>query len=603
MRGQDLPTSASEFVSPLTSDDPRVIGPFRIRGRLGAGGMGTVYLGHSPDRRPVAVKMIRADMASDRTFRRRFEREVAAMGRVESPFTAPLIAADVDAPLPWLATAYVHGPTLRDSVARNGPLPPASVATLAAGIARALVAIHAAGVIHRDLKPANVLLAVDGPRVIDFGIARAEFHSGTITTGRIVGSPAYMSPEQARSGRVDASSDVFALGSVLAFAATGRNAFGEGNTADVLYRVVREEPDLTGVDGALHALITSCLRKVPAQRPTPREILSGCHHQPSDSAQTTTWLPVPVLAEIDQRLRHPAVSDGPVEPGERPAPDASDEPVQPGERPAPDEPDAPDTPDTPDTRGELGSSGGSGPGERVEPIEPARPARAGRHPLVGLCVLVGTAAATIAVIAVAPVGNRLPGPWDLRGRGSHTETPGPAGVNGPGEPADRDDLSGDVAEAQRDSSTRSGFPGQDAIDHRPPTGPVPATGPVAPPTTPRAETHADDGHRRVEQPGKAGSFWLVTSPSADMAGTHSHLHPADRPSATTGGAPAGGGSPTPSEPGGPTPPPTQPHQGTSVSPPADSTDPGSGTDPDPRERPDSSAPTATGAPTPADPPP
>ncbi|WP_230202764.1 protein kinase domain-containing protein [Parafrankia discariae] len=310
---------ADDFLSPLDADDPREVGPFRLRGRLGSGGMGAVYLGHSPGQRPVAVKVIRADMASDGEFRRRFEREVAAMGRVNSLFTAPLIAADVIAARPWLATAYIHGPTLRDSVLRNGPLPPSSLLRLAAGVTEALVAIHGAGIVHRDLKPANVLLAIDGPRVIDFGIARAAEHAGSTTTGKIIGSPPYMSPEQARGERVDAASDVFALGSVLAFAATGRNAFGEGNTADVIYRVVREEPELTGVDRDLRALIESCLAKAPQRRPTPAEILGRCHAQLGASPRPPSWLPVPVIAEISQRLRHPAVVDRPAEPAHRPA--------------------------------------------------------------------------------------------------------------------------------------------------------------------------------------------------------------------------------------------------------------------------------------------
>ncbi|WP_131802232.1 serine/threonine-protein kinase [Parafrankia soli] len=309
---------ADDFLAPLSADDPREIGPFRLRGRLGSGGMGAVYLGHSPGQRPVAVKVIRADMASDSEFRRRFEREVAAMGRVNSLFTAPLIAADVAADRPWLATAYIHGPTLRDSVLRNGPLPPSSLLRLAAGVTEALVAIHGAGVVHRDLKPANVLLAIDGPRVIDFGIARAADHAGSTTTGKVIGSPPYMSPEQARGERVDAASDVFALGSVLAFAATGRNAFGEGNTADVIYRVVRGEPELTGVDGDLRALIESCLAKAPQRRPTPAEILGRCHAQLGASPRPPSWLPVPVIAEISQRLRHPAVVDRPTEPARRP---------------------------------------------------------------------------------------------------------------------------------------------------------------------------------------------------------------------------------------------------------------------------------------------
>src|SRR5437773_1275053 len=212
----------------LQPGDPQLIGPYRLRGRLGAGGMGRVYLGLSPGGRSVAVKVIRADLAQDAEFRARFRREVAVARTVSGLFTAPVIDADVEGPVPWLATAYVPGPSLADAVTEHGPLPAASVLALARGLAEALSAIHAAGVVHRDLKPANVLLAGDGPRVIDFGISRAVEASALTHIGLVVGSPGFMSPEQAEGREVGSPSDIFSLGAVLAFAATGRGPFGSG---------------------------------------------------------------------------------------------------------------------------------------------------------------------------------------------------------------------------------------------------------------------------------------------------------------------------------------------------------------------------------------
>ncbi len=210
----------------LQPDDPGRIGPYRLRGVLGAGGMGRVFLGVSADGDQVAVKVIRADLAMDPEFRARFRREVTVARKVSSRFTAPLIGADADGPVPWLATAYVTGPSLADAVAQRGPLPAASVLELAAGLAEGVSAIHSAGVIHRDLKPSNVLLAQDGPRVIDFGISVAAETSPLTRTGLLIGSPGYMSPEQVEGREVGPASDIFSLGAVLAFAATGEAPFG-----------------------------------------------------------------------------------------------------------------------------------------------------------------------------------------------------------------------------------------------------------------------------------------------------------------------------------------------------------------------------------------
>ncbi|HET6353489.1 serine/threonine-protein kinase [Streptomyces sp.] len=297
-------------VEPLEADDPARVGPFRLCGRLGVGGMGRVYLGHSPGERPVAVKVIHRDMAGDPEFRRRFRREVEAIRLVNNLYTAPLVAADPDAEQPWLATAYIHGTTLRETITRHGPLPLESVYRLAAGIAEALCAIHAVGVVHRDLKPANVLLAIDGPRVIDFGIARAADATHHTITGQTIGSPPYMSPEQARGGRIGPASDVFSLGAVLAYAATGNLVFGEGAAADVLYRIVHEPPRLEGLDDDLKSLIEACLHKDPDQRPSPADVLLRCKARTGRPAgatdAVTDWLPGAVLADITRRLRHTA---------------------------------------------------------------------------------------------------------------------------------------------------------------------------------------------------------------------------------------------------------------------------------------------------------
>jgi hypothetical protein len=261
-------------VSELQPGDPQTIGPYRLVGQLGQGGMGRVYLGVSPGGRPVAVKAIRAELAADGEFRRRFGREVAAARRVSGVFTAQVVDADIDGPVAWMATAYVPGPSLAEAVETHGPLPETSLLALAAGLAESLNAIHAAGVVHRDLKPSNVLLAEDGPRVIDFGISRAAETTALTQAGLVVGSPGFMSPEQAMGHDVGPASDIFNLGAVLAYAATGQGPFGTGTTAALLYRVVHGTPTLDGVPPTVRPLIERCLAKDPAQRPTAAGLLA-----------------------------------------------------------------------------------------------------------------------------------------------------------------------------------------------------------------------------------------------------------------------------------------------------------------------------------------
>jgi serine/threonine protein kinase len=261
-------------MEPLSANDPRMIGEFRLHSRLGAGGMGQVYLGFSPAGRAVAIKIIHSQFAADPEFLRRFSHEVKAARAVGGMYTAPVVDSGVDGSSPWLATAYVPGPALSAIVAKHGALPEAAVWRLAAGLAEALRAVHAAGVIHRDLKPANVLLADDGPHVIDFGISRP-FHGTQLTSaGMVIGTPGYMSPEQAKTGPAGPASDIFSLGCVLAYAATGNPPFGGENPASVLFRIVSAEPDLSAVPPRPRRVIEACLNKDPAQRPGPAQVIA-----------------------------------------------------------------------------------------------------------------------------------------------------------------------------------------------------------------------------------------------------------------------------------------------------------------------------------------
>jgi Protein kinase domain/PASTA domain len=282
--------------------DPESVGPYRIIGRLGAGGMGQVYLGRSAGGRLVAVKVIRPELAGEPGFRARFAREVAAARNVSGLFTALVVDADADGPVPWLATAYVPGPSLAEAVEAYGPLPAGSVSTLAAGLAEGLAAIHAAGVVHRDLKPSNVLLADDGPRVIDFGISRAMEASVLTQSGTVMGSPGFMSPEQAEGGVVGPPSDVFSLGAVLTFAATGDGPFGNGSAPALVYRVVHQLPDLTQLPGQIRSLVERCLAKEPSRRPTTTDVLA----QVGSDEPAAGWLPDPVAEIVGRYVPAPA---------------------------------------------------------------------------------------------------------------------------------------------------------------------------------------------------------------------------------------------------------------------------------------------------------
>ncbi|MEV5757565.1 PQQ-binding-like beta-propeller repeat protein [Streptomyces tendae] len=288
---------------PLQTGDPERVGPYRIVGRLGSGGMGRVYLAGSPGGRTAAVKVVHEELAEDPAFRRRFGREVAAAQRVSGPFTAPVVDADPDADLPWLATAYVPGVALGTAVAAHGVWPERSLRALGSGLAEALEAIHRADVVHRDLKPSNVLLAPDGPRVIDFGISVAADDTKLTTTGAVVGSPGYLPPEQLVGREVGPPGDVFALGALLAYAATGTGPFGGGPAHGVNYRVVHEDPDLERVPDGLAEVVARCLAKDPRQRPEVPELVGELGRwEAADGTRGTftagTWLPAPVAADV-----------------------------------------------------------------------------------------------------------------------------------------------------------------------------------------------------------------------------------------------------------------------------------------------------------------
>ncbi|MEV5730983.1 serine/threonine-protein kinase [Streptomyces pharetrae] len=269
----------TEVFRPLQADDPAAVAGFRLAARLGAGGMGVVYLSHTQGGRPVAIKVVRPELADDPDFRRRFGREIKAARRVRGAYTAELIDGDADGEPPWLATLYVPGPSLAEAVARRGPLPVPAVLWLMAGVAEALQAIHEAGVVHRDLKPSNVLLAADGPRVIDFGIAVAADGTAYTATGGTMGTPSFMAPEQASGLEVTAATDVFALGQTAAFAALGRPLYGDGSAISVLYRIVHSEPDLSLLPEPLRPLLARCLTADPVERPTPAEVVEWCRQR------------------------------------------------------------------------------------------------------------------------------------------------------------------------------------------------------------------------------------------------------------------------------------------------------------------------------------
>ncbi len=286
----------------LRREDPRVVGSFRLHRRLGAGGMGVVYLGSDRKGQRVALKVIRPDLAEDQEFRSRFAREVSAARRIRGGCTARLVAADLEADRPWFATQYVPGPSLHDKVADEGALGAAEVASIGAALSEGLVAVHEAGVVHRDLKPSNILLSPKGPRIIDFGIAWATGASTLTHVGTAVGSPGFLAPEQVRGAAVTPATDVFSLGATLAYASMGDSPFGHGSSEVMLYRVVHEEAQLHGVPDAVAPLIRACLAKDPEERPSTLQLSLRLKEIAAREAQGLPDLrpPAPRAGEADR---------------------------------------------------------------------------------------------------------------------------------------------------------------------------------------------------------------------------------------------------------------------------------------------------------------
>jgi serine/threonine protein kinase len=368
--------------------DPQRIGAYRLLARLGAGGMGHVYLARSDRGRTVAVKLVREELAAQEEFRARFRQEVQAARRVGGYWTAPVLDADTEAVVPWVATGYVAGPSLQQVVGRDhGALPERSVRILAAGLAHALQDIHAAGIIHRDLKPSNVLVTIDGPRVVDFGIARAletVTDGGLTRTGALVGSPGFMAPEQVRGDRITPACDVFCLGSVLAYAATGNLPFGAANSGvhALMFRIAQEEPDLAGVPEGLADLVRECLRKDPASRPTLAHILdrTGAEDTVSGGRSRDPWLPSALVAQLGRHAVQLLDSEDPEEGSPGPSLTKAAPEASPEHAPAADDSAPPAAPAVPPPPGQPGSGAPlnhlptlvAGQGTRTPP--PAHPA-------------------------------------------------------------------------------------------------------------------------------------------------------------------------------------------------------------------------------------
>ncbi|WP_229868317.1 serine/threonine-protein kinase, partial [Streptomyces chryseus] len=294
------------------AEHPEYAGQYRLEAVLGSGGMGVVHLATSGSGLRLAVKVVHADFAADPEFRARFRQEVSAARRVSGAFTAPVVDADTDAERPWMATLFIEGPTLAERVKRNGPLDTEELLRLGAGLAESLRDIHRAGVVHRDLKPSNVLLAADGPKVIDFGISRPTDSDLRTETGKLIGTPPFMAPEQFQRPReVGPAADVFAMGSVLVHAATGRGPFDSDSPYIVAYQVVHDEPDLTGVPDALVPLFARCLAKEPADRPTPDALMAALRSAAYPTADDTQpFIPA-------QRIAEPRGEGGPGREAER----------------------------------------------------------------------------------------------------------------------------------------------------------------------------------------------------------------------------------------------------------------------------------------------
>ncbi|MFE9647686.1 PQQ-binding-like beta-propeller repeat protein [Streptomyces sp. NPDC006365] len=406
---------AAEVMEPLGRDDPEELGPYRLLARLGAGGMGQVYLATSSYGRAVAVKVIRPEKLADRTFRIRFRREVAAAQAVGGRYTVPLVDADPDAATPWLATPYIPGPTLEEAVAEHGPLPVPSVLALGACAAEALLDVHSAGLVHRDLKPSNVLLAADGPRVIDFGIVRANDGYDLTNAGTIFGSLEYMCPEQATGAPAGPAGDIFSLGSVLTYAASGHAPFIGSAAATLLYQVVHDAPDLTGVPRPLDEIISQCLPKDPRLRITPDRLYAACAPVGVEQTLRRGWLPAPVASSIARRTAALTALDIPSRTPSRHRVAISAGDNGPGSRPygrygTPSTPAAPPAAHSYDAGHVSEAPAIPRPREPEPAASPARRQAPSRRGLSRRAILAASAGATAAVVSTALLITREPKP-------------------------------------------------------------------------------------------------------------------------------------------------------------------------------------------------
>ncbi|MEU5331123.1 serine/threonine-protein kinase [Streptomyces parvus] len=469
----------------LGPDDPHRIGAYRLLGRLGEGGMGQVFLARSDRGRTVALKLVRRELAEQPEFRARFRQEVHAAHRVGGAWTAPVLDSDTEAPVPWVATGYVAGPSLQRVVSGRpgapvtasgayGPLPARSVRFLGSGLAHALQHIHGAGLIHRDLKPSNVLMTIDGPRVIDFGIARAleSVADGDLTrTGVLVGSPGFMAPEQVRGERVTTACDVFCLGSVLAYAASGRLPFGtadSGGVHSLMFRIAQEDPDLTGVPAELADVVRDCLAKDPATRPGTDEILARLGEADADEP----WLPATLLAQLGRQAVGLLDAEDPEEPEEPDGPEGQRSPQGPQR---PEEPRRPTAPAVPPA-GAPTLASPPWPPTPARPTQPAYPSAP--IPPVHFAPTPPpparerrSAGATVALIAVAVVvaigaGGSVYAFMKGDGPGT-TASPGPSGSTGAGSGGKGQQGSGEGAVPEGFLGTWSGsIPGQQGSSTR-----------------------------------------------------------------------------------------------------------------------------------------
>ena len=443
-------------MQPLEAGEPHTIGAYRLLGRLGAGGMGRVYLGRSAGGRTVAVKVVHPHFALDEQFRARFRREVDAARRLGAQWTAPVLDADPDAAVPWVATGYVAGPPLSDAVTRHGPLPEYGVRTLGAGLGEALDAVHAHGLIHRDVKPSNVLLALDGPRLIDFGIARALGATVSLTsTGVSVGSPGYMAPEQIRGLDISGAADVFSLGAVLAYAATGTAPFPGDSSAVLLYKVVHEEPELGDLEGELRELVAACLAKEPTDRPTPAELARRLAPGGAAALVAPGWLPGPLVREVSRSavaLQDLEPQDAPVQSGPVPFSNASLGSAALGAF-GPPLPPPPAEPPSADTSGQGGA--GARVAVTMDTGGPRSGPRRGRRVSCTVALAVAGALAVVTV-GVASLGDLFTGSG---GNGHGNDAAQPPASGGPQTPSDAAQTSPPASASTPVSSLPKAFAG------------------------------------------------------------------------------------------------------------------------------------------------